>query len=209
MLVLGLTGSIGMGKSVTSSLFAAEGVRVHGADAAVHKLYESTAVTIVEQAFPGVTVDGKIDRARLAAHVLGDAQALKRLESLVHPLVRAAEAEFLAGARAAGARIAVLDVPLLLETGGERRVDAVIVVTAPQAVQRSRVLARPGMTAERFEAILAKQMPDADKRRHAHFVVDSSRGLDSAGAQVRGILRAVAMIPGRNVRSDGTLPGND
>jgi dephospho-CoA kinase len=197
MLVLGLTGSIGMGKSVTASLFAAEGAPVHSADAAVHRLYAGEGAAAVEQAFPGVMADGRIDREKLAQRVLGDREAMARLESIVHPLVRAAEAEFLAAARAAGARIAVLDIPLLLETGSEKRVDAVVVVTAPGAVQRARVLERPGMTAEKLDAILAKQMPDAQKRRRAHFLVDSARGIDSARTQIRGILRAVAAIPGQ------------
>lgn len=197
MLVLGLTGSIGMGKSATADMFTEAGVPVHSADSAVHRLYAGEAVDAVEAAFPGVAVDGRIDREGLAARVLGDAAALKRLEAIVHPLVREAERRFLAEAAAKAARMAVLDIPLLLETGGESRVDAVVVVSAPPEVQRSRVLARPGMTEEKLAAILAKQMPDADKRRRAHFVVDSSRGFDSARSQVRGILRAAAMIPGR------------
>lgn len=197
MLILGLTGSIGMGKSVTADLFAAEGIPVHSADAAVHALYAGEGAQAVEREFPGVLADGKVDRERLSARVLGDAAALARLEALVHPRVRAAEKAFLEQVRAAGGRIAVLDVPLLLETGGQSRVDAVVVVTAPPEVQRARVLARPGMTEEKFEAILKKQMPDAEKRRRAHFLVDSSRGIDSARAQIRGILRAVAVIPGR------------
>lgn len=199
MLILGLTGSIAMGKSATADLFRAEGVPVFDADAAVHEIYGAEGVAVVEQAFPGVSVDGRIDRERLSGQVLGDAAALKRLETLVHPLVRGREQQFLHAAARRGARVAVLDIPLLLETRGEGRVDAVVVVSAPPAVQRARVLARPGMTAERFEAILARQMPDAEKRRRAHFVVDTSRGFDSARAQVRGILRAVGMIPGRRL----------
>jgi len=188
-----------MGKSATADMFVAEGVPVYCADAAVHALYEGEAAPLVEQAFPGVTVDGRVDRAQLGARVLGNPEALARLESIVHPLVRASEQAFLAKARAAGAPVAVLDVPLLLETGGQSRVDAVVVVTAPADVQRARVLARPGMTEAKLDAILAKQMPDAEKRRRAHFLVDSSRGFDSARAQVRAILRAIAMIPGKRL----------
>lgn len=197
MLILGLTGSIGMGKSATAAMFAAEGVPVHEADSVVHRLYEGAAVAPIEQAFPGTTVGGKVDRVRLAGLVLRDPTALRQLEALVHPLVREAEQTFLRAARRAGARIAVLDIPLLFETGGEQRVDTIVVVSAPAALQRQRVLARPGMTEAKYEAILAKQMPDAEKRRRAHFVVDTSRGFDSARAQVRGIVRAVAVIPGR------------
>jgi dephospho-CoA kinase len=195
MFILGLTGSIGMGKTVTARLFAEEGVPVHDADAAVHRLYEGEAVAAVEAVFPGTTHDGKVDRAKLAARVLDDAAAIKRLEAIVHPLVRQSETQFLVGA--AGAPVVVLDIPLLFETDGDARVDAVVVVSAPAEVQRARVLARPGMTPAKLDAILAKQTPDSDKRKRAHFVVDSSRGVDSARAQVRGILRAVAAAPGR------------
>jgi dephospho-CoA kinase len=197
MFILGLTGSIGMGKSVTARLFADEGVAVHDADAAVHRLYEGEAVAAVEAAFPGTTEGGKVDRAKLAARVLDDAAAIKQLEAIVHPLVRQSEKQFLAGA--AGAPVVVLDIPLLFETGGQTRVDAVVVVSAPAEVQRTRVLARPGMTQAKLDAILAKQMPDSEKRARAHFVVDSSRGVDSARDQVRGILRAVAAAPGRRL----------
>jgi dephospho-CoA kinase len=197
MFVLGLTGSIGMGKSTTAEMFREAGVAVHDADATVHRLYQGEAVPLIEAAFPGTTFDGKVDRTRLAQQVLGNAAALKRLEALVHPLVRRAEEKFLADARARGDRVVVLDIPLLYETGGENRVDAVAVVSAGDAQQRARVLARPGMTAEKFEAILAKQVPDTDKRRRADFVVDSSQGLDVARAQVNEILRAVAKMPVR------------
>jgi dephospho-CoA kinase len=196
MLVLGLTGSIGMGKSVTSRWFAAEGVPVHEADHAVHRLYAGEAVAGVEQAFPGTTIDGRVDRERLSQVVLDNPEALARLEALIHPLVRTAERRFLGAAAARGARMVVVDVPLLFETGGEGRVDAVVVVSAPADLQRARVLGRPAMTPAKFDMILAKQMPDAEKRRRAHFVVDTSRGFDSARAQVRGILRAAAVIPG-------------
>jgi dephospho-CoA kinase len=189
---LGLTGSIGMGKSTTAQMFAAAGVPVYDADAAVHALYAGQAAREVEAAFPGTVVDGVVDRARLGAAVIGRPEALATLESIVHPLVRARELAFLAGAAAAGHHLVVLDIPLLFETGGDARVDAIVVVSAPADIQRARVLARPGMSADRFEAILARQVPDAEKRRRAHFVVDTARGLDSARAQVRAILRALA-----------------
>ena len=191
MIVLGLTGSIGMGKSVTARLFAEAGVPVHDADATVHRLYEGEAVPLIEAAFPGTTRGGKVDREKLAARVLNDAAAIKRLEAIVHPLVREAEQRFLAEAEARGAPIVVLDIPLLFETGGEKRVDRVVVVTAPPDLQRRRALERPGMTEAKLDAILAKQMPDAEKRARAHFIVDSARGIDSARDQVRGILQAI------------------
>jgi dephospho-CoA kinase len=197
MFVLGLTGSVGMGKSTTAQFFAEAGVPVHDADAVVHRAYEGEAVPAVEAAFPGTTADGKVDRAKLAARVLGDDAALKRLEAIVHPLVRAAEERFMAQAERSGAKVAVLDIPLLFETGGDRRVDAVVVVSAPEEVQRARVLMRPGMTEAKLDAILAKQMPDAEKRRRADFVVDTSQGFDAARTQVRAILDAVATMPKR------------
>jgi dephospho-CoA kinase len=197
MFTLGLTGSVGMGKSATARFFADEGVPVYDADAVVHRLYEGEAVAPIEAAFPGTTATGKVDRGKLAARVLDDAAALKRLEAIVHPLVQASERRFLADAEARGAQVAVLDIPLLFETGGERRVDAVVVVSAPPEVQRERVLARPGMTVEKFAAILAKQMPDAEKRARADFVVDTSQGFEAARAQVRAILGAVATMPKR------------
>ena len=197
MFVLGLTGSLGMGKSTTARFFAEEGVPVHDADAVVHRLYEGEAVALIEAAFPGTTAGGAVDRAKLGARVLNDAAALKRLEDIVHPLVQEAERRLVAQARARGEQVAVLDIPLLFETGGDRRVDAVVVVSAPEEVQRSRVLERPGMTIEKLEAILAKQMPDAEKRRRADFVVDTSLGFAAARAQVRAILDAVATMPRR------------
>ncbi|MBX9992566.1 dephospho-CoA kinase [Phreatobacter oligotrophus] len=192
MFVLGLTGSIGMGKSTTSAFFREAGIPVHDADAAVHRLYAGDAVAPIEAAFPGVTVDGRVDRARLGAVVLKDAEALKRLEAIIHPLVGGAEKAFRDAARARGHTMVVLDIPLLLETGGERRVDAVAVVSAPAAIQRDRVMARPGMTADKLEAILARQMPDAEKRRRAHFVIESGFGLDAARRQVSDLIRALA-----------------
>lgn len=204
MFILGLTGSLGMGKSTTARFFAEEGAPVHDADAVVHQLYEGEAVAAIEAAFPGTTVDGKVDRTKLAARVLNDAAALERLEAIVHPLVNAAERRLLAEAEARGAKVVVLDIPLLFETGGDRRVDAVVVVSAPAELQRDRVLARPGMTSEKLEAILAKQMPDTEKRRRADFIVDTSQGLEAARAQVRAILAAVATMPKRIGSPDQT-----
>ncbi len=190
--ILGLTGSIGMGKSATAALFWARGVPVHDADATVHRLYAGPAVAPVEAAFPGVTVDGAIDRVRLGRHVFGKTEAIKQLEAIVHPLVRGAEEAFLAVAREKGVRLVVLDIPLLYETAGEGRCRAVAVVSAPAAIQRERVLARPGMDEQRFTAILARQVPDVEKRRRAHFVIDSSRGLAFAQGQVDAIIRALS-----------------
>jgi dephospho-CoA kinase len=197
--VLGLTGSIGMGKSATADLFRQLGVPVHDADATVHRLYRGRAASLIEKAFPGTVADEAVDRTRLGAAVLNSPERLKQLEAIVHPLVREEEENFLARISAL-APIAVLDIPLLFETRGEARCDAALVVTAPAEVQRERVLARPGMTAEKFSAILAKQMPDADKRARAHFLVDTSRGFASAEAQVRSILACLAARPGRRHR---------
>jgi dephospho-CoA kinase len=197
MFILGLTGSLGMGKSTTARFFAEEGVPVHDADAVVHRLYDGEAAAAIEAAFPRTTVGGKVDRDKLAARVLADAAALKRLEAIVHPLVQEAERRLLAEAQAGGEKVAVLDIPLLFETGGQDRVDAVVVVSAPPEVQRSRALERPGMTVDKLDAILAKQMPDHEKQRRADFVVDTSRGFEAARAQVRAILDAVATMPKR------------
>ena len=199
MFILGLTGSIGMGKSTTAGFFREAGVPLHDSDAVVHRLYDGEAVAAVEAAFPGVAVDGRIDRTRLSGKLVGNPDAIKRLESIVHPLVRAVTQRFIEEQAARGARVIVLDIPLLFETGGEKNVDAVVVVSAPAEVQRERVLKRPGMTAERLDALLARQMSDAEKRARAHFVVDSSRSFDSARAQVHGILRAIAPLPGRRI----------
>ena len=195
MFILGLTGSIGMGKTTTARLFAEEGVPVHDSDAAVHRLYEGDAVAAIEQAFPGTTAAGKVDRQKLGAKVVNDATALKRLEGIVHPLVRQSETKFLEAARARGESVVVLDIPLLYETGGEKRVDAVVVVTAPAEVQRKRVLERPGMTPDKFAGLLEKQVPDAQKRARADFIVDSGHGVEPAREQVRQILREVATLP--------------
>ncbi len=198
--LLGLTGSIGMGKSATAGIFRALGVPVHDADAAVHRLYRGRAAPLIERAFPGTVTDGVVDRAKLGAAVLNDPVRLKELEAIVHPLVRQEKETFLKRVSAV-APVAVLDIPLLFETGGEAGCDAVLVVTAPASVQRARVLARAGMTQEKFHAILAKQMTDENKRARAHFLVDTSRGFASAEAQVRSILACLAGRPGRLARS--------
>jgi dephospho-CoA kinase len=188
MIVIGLTGSIGMGKSTTARMFSEEGFPVHDSDESVHRLYAGAAAPLVEAAFPGVTIDGKIDRTILSGKVLGNPAAMKTLESIIHPLVRADADEFLRRSRESGAKLAVLDIPLLFETGGRDRVDKVVVVTAPADVQRARVLARPGMTVDKFEAILARQVPDVEKRRQADFIVDTGQGMDAARDAVRGII---------------------
>jgi dephospho-CoA kinase len=200
VVVIGLTGSIGMGKSTTARFFADAGVPVHDADAAVHRLYAGEAVPLVEAVFPGVATPAGIDRAELAKRVVDDSAALRRLEGIVHPLVWREERQFLADADRAGAPVAVLDIPLLFETGAERRVDAVVVVTAPPDIQRTRTFARPGMTEEKFRALLAKQIPDVEKRRRADFVVDTSHGYDSARQQVHAILNAASALPIRRER---------
>lgn len=188
MIVLGLTGSIGMGKSTTARMFAEAGVPVHDSDEAVHRLYAGEAVPLIEGRFPGTIRDGAVDRARLAEAVLGKPEALRDLERIVHPLVRADADAFLARHREAGAPLALLDIPLLFETGGEGRVDRIVVVTAPADVQRERVLARPGMTPEKFEAILARQMPDAEKRKRADFIIDTGNGMEAAREAVAAIV---------------------
>ena len=186
-----------MGKSTTAGLFSEAGVPVHDSDATVHALYQGEAAAAIEAAFPGTTDHGKVDRAKLAARIVGDAAALRRLESIVHPLVRRAANRFVAEAEARGAPVAVLDIPLLFETGAEDRVDAVVVVSAPQETQRARALERPGMDEDKFQALLANQMPDAEKRKRADFVVDTSRGLEPVRAEVKDILAKVVKMPQR------------
>jgi dephospho-CoA kinase len=202
MIVLGLTGSIGMGKSTTTAMFAEAGAVVWNADDAVHRLYArgGAAVEPVGAAFPGVVVDGAIDRTRLAEALGQDGAAFKRLEAIVHPLVAQGRMEDLAAAAARGVKLAVLDIPLLFETGGDAAVDAVVVVTAPAVVQAARVLARPGMTSDRFEAILARQLPDFEKRRRADFIIDTSVGLEAArarAAEIVGMVLAEGWTPPR------------
>jgi dephospho-CoA kinase len=192
MRVIGLTGSIGMGKSTTAKMFARAGVPVHDADAAVHRLYEGAAAAPIGAAFPGVVVEGKVDRGRLAKSILDRPEALAEIEAIVHPLVRASELAFVKRNRSAGRALVVADIPLLFEAGAEDRVDVIVVVSASEEIQRKRVMARPGMTADKFEALLARQIPDAEKRRRAHFIVDSGRGMEAAERRVAAILRALA-----------------
>ncbi|MEX4005959.1 dephospho-CoA kinase [Neoaquamicrobium sediminum] len=188
MIVLGLTGSIGMGKSTTARMFRDAGVPVHDSDETVHRLYAGKAAGLIEKRFPGVVHDGVVDREKLAKAVLGQPDALKDLERIVHPLVRADADAFLERHRQEGARLALLDIPLLFETGGEDRVDRIVVVTAPAEVQRKRVLARAGMTEEKFEAILSRQVPDAEKRRRADYIIDTGQGMDAARRRVAEIV---------------------
>jgi dephospho-CoA kinase len=197
MRILGLTGSIGMGKSTTAKLFVEAGVPVYDADAAVHKIYEGEAAPAVEAAFPGTTVGGKVDRAKLSARVLRDPAAIKQLEQIVHPMLGASRQKFLAEAEQSGAPVVVMDIPLLFETGGEKRVDAVVVVTTTPENQRERILTRGTMTHEALDAILARQLPDAEKRKRADFVVDTSHGLDPVRVRIRDILAEVVKMPQR------------
>src|ERR1700686_3112464 len=197
MLILGLTGSIGMGKSTTAKLFAEAGVPVYDADATVHQVYAGEAAPAIEAAFPGTTIDGKVDRAKLSAKVLHDPAAIRQLEQIVHPMLRSYHQKFLEDAERSGAPVAVMDVPLLFETGGEKRVDAVGVVTTSPENQRERILARGTMTPEAFDSILARQLPDAEKRKRADFVVDTSHGLEPVRGQIRDILAEVVKMPRR------------
>jgi dephospho-CoA kinase len=197
MRVLGLTGSIGMGKSTTAKLFAEAGVPVYDADATVHKIYEGEAAPAIEAAFPGTTVDGKVDRERLSSKVVHSPAAMKQLEQIVHPMLRAYHQAFLDQAERSGAPVAVVDVPLLFETGGEKRVDAVVVVSTSPEVQRERILARDNMTSEKLDAILARQLPDSEKRKRADFVVDTSHGLEPVRQRIREILAEAAKMPRR------------
>jgi dephospho-CoA kinase len=197
MIILGLTGSIGMGKSTTAKLFAEAGIPVYDADATVHRIYQGEAAPAIEAAFPGTTVDGKVDRVRLSAQVVHDPAAMKQLEQIVHPMLRSYHQKFIDDAEQAGAPVAVIDVPLLYETGGEKRVDAVVVVTTTPEIQRQRILERDNMTSEKLDAILARQLPDAEKRRRADFVVDTSGGLDPVRARIRDILDQAVKMPRR------------
>ena len=204
MKVIGLTGSIGMGKSTTAAMFREAGIPVYDADAAVHDLYDEggAAVGPVGEAFPGVVRDGRVDREALRQAVLGKPEELKRLNAIVHPLVGRDRVGFFKQAEASGADMVVLDIPLLFETGGHANVDAVVVVSAPAHMQRERVLARPGMSPERLDAILAQQMHDAEKRARAHFIVDTGRGLDVARQQVTEIIAALRDNPQKRPARD-------
>ncbi|UPJ49855.1 dephospho-CoA kinase [Bradyrhizobium sp. 200] len=197
MRILGLTGSIGMGKSTTAKLFTEAGVPVYDADAAVHKIYEGEAAPAIEAAFPGTTVGGKVDRTKLSAQVVHDPAAIKQLEQIVHPMLGASRQKFLEEAERSGAPVVVMDIPLLFETGGEKRVDAVVVVSTDPATQRERILARGTMTNEALDGILARQLPDAEKRKRADFVVDTSHGLDPVRTAIRDILAEVVKMPQR------------
>lgn len=194
MIVLGLTGSIGMGKSTTAAFFRAEGIPVYDADAAVHALYRGEAVPLLALEFPNAIKDGAVNRGQLREDVLGKPDRLARLEAIIHPLVRQKERDFLEKARESGAALVVLDIPLLFETAGEKRCDAVLVVTATPEIQRARVLARQQMSQENFNAVLAKQMTDGEKRQRAHFIIDTGRGLEAAQRNVRAI---IALLAGR------------
>ena len=198
MIILGLTGSIGMGKSTTLQMFKDEGIATYSADDAVHELYTGRAVPLVEAEFPGVTTDGAVDRTKLSAAVMGNLDALKRLEAIVHPLVRQAEQEFLQNAKSSSVKIAVLDIPLLFETNGKERVDVTLVVSAPAEVQRTRVLARPGMSPQKLNAILARQMPDADKRKLADYIIDTGEDLQSVRRQVKALIAKLLKNPKAN-----------
>lgn len=188
MIILGLTGSIGTGKSTTTAMFAHQGIPVHDADAVVHALYEGEAASLVEAAFPGTTVDGKVDRARLSAELARNPAQFKELETIIHPLVRARTQQFLAENLARDTPLVVLDIPLLYETGAEACADKVVVVTCGPDIQKTRVLERPGMTAEKFELVKSRQIPDAEKRRRADFIIDTGKGLDYARQAVINII---------------------
>jgi dephospho-CoA kinase len=191
MLVIGLTGSAGMGKSTVAAHFRGRGIPVFDADAEVHRLYDGLAAGSIETAFPGTVSGGKIDRQRLSAALLREPAAFKRLEAIVHPLVQTAERDFLRRSFELGVAMAVLEIPLLFETGGEGRVDVTIVVSAPASVQRERMLARPGMTAEKLDALLARQLPDAEKRARADFVVDTGHTIPETLAQTDRIIETL------------------
>jgi len=195
MIILGLTGSIGMGKTTASNMFAEAGVPVYSADDAVHRLYSGRAAPLIEAAFPGTVANGTVDREKLSAEVIGKPDALKKLESIVHPLVREEEEAFLREAKAQGSAIALVDIPLLFETGGEKRVDRIVVVSAPADIQRARVLARPGMTAEKLDAILARQTPDAEKRARADFVLDTRGSFDNLRQQITTVIQKLSGKP--------------
>lgn len=188
MLIIGLTGSIGMGKSTAAARFRELGVNVFDADATVHRLYDGPLAAEIEAAFPDSTKNGKVDRAKLSAQIMAAPERMKRLEAIVHPRVRAEEYAFLAAEQARGAAMAVLEIPLLFEAGADKSVDVVVVVSAPPELQRERVLARPGMTAAKLESLLSRQLSDEKKRARAHFVVDTSGSIEASQAQIDAIV---------------------
>lgn len=189
MIVLGLTGSIGMGKTTAAKMFAEMGVPIYSADDAVHRLYAGRAAPLIEKAFPGTVSNGVVDRRKLSAQVLGNAEALKRLEAIVHPLARQEEAAFMDKAIKEKADTVLLDIPLLFETGAEQRLDKIVVVSAPAEIQRQRVLARPDMTVEKLDSILARQMPDAQKRERADYIIDTSGSFEKTRKQIENIIK--------------------
>ena len=191
MLIIGLTGSIGMGKSTAGRRFAANGIPVFDADAEVHALYEGDVAALIEEAFPGTTQNGKVERAALAEALLDDEKALRRLEAIIHPLVREARQDFLSRNANDGAEMVVLEIPLLFETGADKNVDVTVVVSAPAQIQRARVLGRAGMSEARLDALIANQMPDADKREHADFVVDTNRSIEDTGVEIDRIVESL------------------
>ena len=201
MIVIGLTGSIGMGKTTTAKLFAAEGIPVLDSDAVVHDLYSADAVPMIEAAFPGTTISGTVDRLELGNILRENPANFRKLEAIVHPLVRERQEAFLRKAREENQNFAVLDIPLLFETGAETRVDKIVVVSCAPEIQRQRVLSRPGMTEEKFEMILARQMPDAEKRRRADFIIDSGNGVEAARDQVREILQRLSAGSGNGEKN--------
>ncbi|CVI19511.1 MULTISPECIES: dephospho-CoA kinase [Rhizobium/Agrobacterium group] len=201
MIVIGLTGSIGMGKTTTAKLFAAEGIPVLDSDAVVHDLYSAEAVPMIEAAFPGTTISGTVDRLELGNILRENPANFRKLEAIVHPLVRERQEAFLRKAREENQNFAVLDIPLLFETGAETRVDKIVVVSCAPEIQRQRVLSRPGMTEEKFEMILARQMPDAEKRRRADFIIDSGNGVEAARDQVREILQRLSAGSGNGEKN--------
>lgn len=195
MIVLGLTGSIGMGKTTAAKMFAEAGVPIYSADDAVHQLYAGRAAPLIEAAFPGTVENGVVDREKLSAAVIGKPEALKKLEAIIHPLVREEEETFRRNAEKSGALLALIDIPLLFETGGDKRVDKIVVVSAPAEIQRVRVLARPGMTEEKLNAILARQTPDAEKRSRADFIVDTSGSFENLRRQIAEIIAKLSGKP--------------
>ncbi|KAB2710702.1 dephospho-CoA kinase [Brucella intermedia] len=195
MIILGLTGSIGMGKTTAANMFAEAGVPIYSADDAVHRLYSGRAAPLIEAAFPGSVENGSVNREKLSAAVIGKPEALKRLEAIVHPLVREEEEAFRRNAQETGAPLALIDIPLLFETGGDKRVDKIVVVSAPAEVQRTRVLARPGMSEEKLDAILARQTPDAEKRARADFIIDTSGSFDNLRRQINEIIAELSGKP--------------